>query len=129
MSASEYLDQILRTVQREIADETMFFIRDLAEDVLREILATWPGQDRPSIHIYARDRSKRTWRLETTRDKIKIINTSGYSGYVEEGFTKQGQGTAGPWHIRGAEDYAMAALRRKLEERWPHYIERIKRIL
>lgn len=117
MSAASQLDDILQRVERQMDIGASDALKELAENSLRACVETWPGTDRAATHPYARDRSKQTWRIQYEGTFIAhIINTSDYSGHVEDGATRKGEKTAGPWKARGSQPYALTATVRTIRE-------------
>lgn len=70
----------------------------------------WPST-RHSENIYARDRSVKAFEVVHEAPGVfAVVNTAGYSGYVDKGYTRKGQATAKPYAARGGTDYSRKML-------------------
>ena len=119
MDVCNQLLDILARTERAVDQAASRALKAAGELGLEAAIETWPGPDRAETHPYQRNRSKKTWRLYTEAFNVLVIeNTSGYSYYVELGYTRKGQGTARPWAVRGSVPYSLTSIGRAVTERF-----------
>lgn len=103
MTPEEQFANVLRTLETQIETAGEAWVAETVEAVKAEAQRLWPN--RPPEHPYARQRSQFRFVAEARGLQGEVRNEADYSGYVEEGYTKQGARTAKPYHARGGRDY------------------------
>lgn len=116
------IDQWIADLKSGATESTGDLVQATAKSLLTTIVDDWPGTDR-DVHTYARDKSKRAWDLDAAPDRLsaEISNTANnkdgnYSGYVNEGYNKQGAGQARSYQSRGSKPYVQRSVERVADQ-------------
>ena len=64
----------------------------------------WPSKAHPE-NVWSKDRSVKQFTATVEPERVVLVNDAEYSGYTDAGFTRNGAGTANPYHERGSTDY------------------------